>query len=149
ARAGGRGYSSLFVLRPVVLLFFILDRRRFRAIFRAVLRRELVSQLRIALEALGLGAVVIFTPVALLLKISRQFRIALPTDFFRHTVLIAPPAFMVVPLLLLFGLNGLASRLLLRLFAFALMRCFRSGLAATRDSQRRSKENRQADDQVC
>src|SRR5437867_3797111 len=74
----------------------ILGRRRFLAVLGPILSREFLLSARIAEEALGLGPVVLLTPVALLLELGGDSRIALAAHFFRHAVLRTPPATVVM-----------------------------------------------------
>ena len=70
--------------------------RRLLAVFGFVGRREDCFVLRMADEALRIGAVVFLAPIAFLLELSREFRVALATFPFRYAVLVAPPTGVVI-----------------------------------------------------
>ena len=57
---------------------------------------EDLGTLRIALEALRVGTLVLVAPVPLLLEFGNQAGVAQGTLFFRHAVLDTPPAVVVV-----------------------------------------------------
>jgi hypothetical protein len=66
------------------------------AVFSFVLCREIAFLLRMANEALRIGPVVLFAPIALGFEIGNELDVAPGTDFFRHAVLVTPPAVVVV-----------------------------------------------------
>lgn len=69
---------------------------RLLAVLGFILSREFGLVFGVADKALGVGAVVLVAPIAFGLELCDLFGVALRADFFRHAVLVAPPAVVAV-----------------------------------------------------
>src|SRR5438093_7235487 len=123
--------------RPLSSIEFRL--RRFLAELGFVFCGVFLHFLRVANEALRVGTVVLFAPIALLLEIGRDLGVALSAFGFVNTVLVAPPAVVTVAALFLAVIVTVAIVMFVAVFVagmidvVSLRDLWRSGVLATAD----------------